>query len=233
MKNPALQFLDCIKNLFWCSFSITSPLISSRNKSCELLFNFVVVLFFGLLLFQQTISYISRIFGVGVVGVSFLFTFSFFHFFSFGSRRCVVMISIQSAIHLLPSFSFRNLSTVIASVQNIRLPLVIAILFYFIIFNRLIYLSIFHMPVMIEGCFWRRNFLLGKNIIKTNFMLQIKDFSRLGIFPPAPILNCTHSHEFKIGIINPYFPNFLVCTDSVKKETKKNAHAFIRKLFTI
>lgn len=63
------------------------------------------------------------------------------------------MISIQSAIHLLSSFSFRNLSTVIASVQNIRLPLVTAILFYFIIFNHRIYLSIFHMPVMIKGYF--------------------------------------------------------------------------------
>lgn len=63
------------------------------------------------------------------------------------------MISIQTAIHLLPSFSFRNLSTVIASVQNIRLPLLTAILFYFIIFNHRIYLSIFHMPVMIEGYF--------------------------------------------------------------------------------
>lgn len=64
------------------------------------------------------------------------------------------MISVQSAVHLFPSFSFRNLSTVIASVQNIRLPLVTAILFYFIIiFNQRIYLSIFGIPVMIEGYF--------------------------------------------------------------------------------
>lgn len=137
------------------------------------------------------------------------------------------MISIQSAIHLLPSFSFRNLSTVIASVQNIRLPLVTAILFYFIIFNRRIYLSIFHMPFMIEGCFWRRNFLLGKNIMKTNFMLQVKDFSRLGIFPPAPILNCTHSYEFKNWNNQSLFSKFLGMYRKCKKKKLKRMHMLL------